>query len=184
MNAVDGCIQRIERRLQGGQIDHTLRRGIPPMSRGLGRRQQLLLRILSELDVDHPNHVFKMSLIVARLYSSSPDLQQRHRTEVERGDAFRAEMKSLAVNGDRDAKTWLMLDDSIRSWSTSNRRRGRKCERLESSPRSGRVPRSVESNVNPSRCMRALVARGLARGGRGWFGLTELGRGVPHCSDT
>jgi hypothetical protein len=124
---------------------------------------------LAALDAEHPDHQFAMSRIVARLYALSPDLQERRRQAVQREDALRAEMRSLADDGDAKAKMWLMLDASIKSWSTRPKRLGRKRERKK-------MPTTIEADVNPSRCMRALVARGLVRGRRGWFGLTPLGK--------
>lgn len=138
------------------------------MSRGLGRRQVLLLQALASLDAEHPDHSFSMSKIVARLYSTSPDLIERERQAQDRQSGWRAELEAPALGGDGDSKYLLFLTDVIQM-SRRSSRVGRKRERV--------VPLSVEHDVNPSRCMRALERRGLVVGVlHGWFKLTGLGR--------
>jgi hypothetical protein len=147
------------------------------MSRGIGKRQLSMLQALVSLDAEAPDHYFPMSRIITRLYSISPDLQAREQREQERRAARKAKLEAEDALGDERAGMLLMLEESIMSYR--NHGAGRKRERELSGQRSGQViPRSIEGDINPSRCIRALVDRGLAEAHtqQGWFGLTPPGR--------
>jgi hypothetical protein len=143
------------------------------MSRGIGKRQAVLLQALASLDAEHPEHYyFAMSAIVTRLYSLSPDLQDR---EQQLQDYWTARIAELDAGDEKDRRLSALTQDLLYLQSKPNRL-GRKRERAEPGRHGKVIPVSVEDDVNPSRCMRSLERRGLVRGGRGWFGLTALGR--------
>jgi hypothetical protein len=147
------------------------------MSRGIGKRQVLLLQALASLDAEHPEHSFPMSAIVTRLYSLSPDLQDREQQLQDRRAEWRAELEAKSDAGDANSKHLLTLMDEILFSQTKSNWLGRKRERVEPGRHGKVIPVSVEDDVNPSRCMRSLERRGLVRGGpRGWFKLSQLGR--------
>jgi hypothetical protein len=139
------------------------------MSKGLGTRQLLFLRVLADLEHERgDDRHFRISFVIRRAYHAASDLVEAERqrgADIEEG---RERLKKEADEGNKLSWQLLVLGDLIRGEANRRNRLGRKKER--------RVPRQVEDAVNPSRILTSLEKRGLVRRGSGYVGLTPEGR--------
>jgi hypothetical protein len=141
------------------------------MSRGLGKRQLEMLAALASLDAGAADHHFPVSLVLARLFVLSADMQERVNAVERERRAWEAERRAAADAGDDVARQLVHLTPLLRDALAQPYSRGRKRERRQA----GASPYSEA--INPSRVLAALERRGLvSNSGRGWYRITPAGR--------
>lgn len=137
------------------------------MSRGLGKRQTLLLRSLESLTAEYgPGH-FHVFAIVNRAYDLDDNLRARAQQRQDSAAAVVERLERDAAAGDDFASYTLTLRALL-----SRRRdaRGRRQERQH---------RDLERDLNPTRLLASLHRRGLVDrgvfGACGAYALTDQG---------